>query len=184
MSGCEGPARRRAVGALVAVVCLGTAWSLSLAAAMPTTVLTASWGERDRIRTVLPQSWAFFTRDPRTPALQMFATDGSGDRVDGLPQSRAANGWGIRRGQRSQDTEKVLLAERTSAWTVCAAGREACLAEALRSAPERVPGAKVAPHFCGGHLLAWTEPVSFLFLHEGQDVDHLIRVAHVAVLCD
>lgn len=117
------------------------------------------------VRQVTAQGWAFFTRSPREPVVQVY-----GLREDGwqrLSHDPAADGrtWmGLNRATRTEDYERGALTRATeeAGWVRCDAGVPVpqCLAAAGDPAP--VTRARVTaqhPRFCGTIALTRQEPV-------------------------
>lgn len=153
---------------------------------MPKNVLTVGWEDQPYAKALLPQAWAFFTRDPKSESLILFDDQSPSldKRADSLPQTSSQNYFGLTRNQRSQDTEKALLSKETSNWTECGGmTTNECLEEAALASPARVSGANRSPNFCGDYILALVEPVRFNF-RESTDETHVAnKAAHIEVEC-
>lgn len=169
---------------LVSFLAIAAVWLTSVLAALPATVITSSWDGRMQVRALLPQAWAFFTRDPQTPSIVLYAADGGMDRADSLPQTEAANAFGISRSQRSQDTEKVFFVEAVTSWTQCGGmAPEDCVAAAASAPATTVDGVERSPNFCGEFVVATRETTPFNY-RDVTDLDYrLTQAAAVIVEC-
>lgn len=171
---------RASAGLLVA------AFAAGVCASMPSTVLTPDWRGRHFLGMVLPESWEFFTRDPQSPSLILLHGDGAAsfDRVDSLPQTRPENLLGLSRNQRSQDTEKVILADQVSAWTDCGGALPtACVREAKAGPEVRVRGAQRHPSFCGQYVIAEQRTTPFNYRDLTSQESQLTKAAFVRIDC-
>ena len=110
--------------------CLVFGWSTlavySIHAAMPFNPVRLPFEDSLRVSRLLPQGWAFFTRDPREERLTVHRLrDGRLVPAGRSPHVRAANAFGLNRVSRAEGVELELLvaaAEQraTGGWTPCA----------------------------------------------------------------
>lgn len=183
------PSGGGAKAAMVTIATLGAALGAGILAAMPTTVITEDWGaSRAAISAVLPESWQFFTRDPTTASLVVYDVDEATKGrlvVEGtLPQTSASNLFGISRDQRSQDTEKAVLANESTSWVECGGMKAAeCLAVASSTGSELVDAAERTQHFCGDHILAEQAPVPFAFRNSTDETVQVLRATRIEARC-
>lgn len=173
------------VGCVVTFVVVGACLMVSVVAALPATVVTSSWAQRTQVRVVLPQSWAFFTRDPQTPSLVLYRSGrGRAERADTLPQTSLANGLGLSRSQRSQDTEKAILASEVTDWVDCSAlDAVDCLTRVGTHAAQEVSGVRRDPNFCGTYVLALRQTTPFNYRRASRLEAQPTRAAKIAVRC-
>jgi antimicrobial peptide system SdpA family protein len=167
---------------LVLVAFLGA----GVLASIPTTVLTSGWSEKSYVQLLLPESWQFFTRDPKTPAFVLYERHNRSAfaRADTLPQTNPENAFGLSRNQRAQDTEKVLLAQGVSSWVQCGGSRSgACLLAAEKKTAVEVPGASGDPHFCGEFVLAEQETTRFNYREISDEALRVTQAVHIEVDC-
>lgn len=179
-----GEKRKAVIAFATTFLALAMLWLASVLAALPATVVTSSWNERMQVRALLPQAWAFFTRDPQTPAIVLYEVGTDLVRADSLPQTEAANSFGISRSQRSQDTEKVFFVEAVTNWTECGAmiPRD-CVAAAEEASTTVVVGVQRAPNFCGDYVVATRETTPFNYRHVSEIGYRLTQTAAVTVEC-
>jgi len=174
---------------MTTIAVLGAAIGAGVLAAMPTTVITEDWGaSRALIGTVLPESWQFFTRDPTTPSLVVYDVDegakGHLAQEGTLPQTSASNMFGITRNQRSQDTEKAVLANESTAWVECGGMKASeCLKATSSASPESIDAPKRTRHFCGDLILAEQAPVPFAFRNSTDETIHVLKATRIETRC-
>lgn len=177
------------IGVVLGLAVLGAVWCTAISEAMPRTVMHADRTEEFRplVSGMIPQGWSFFTRDPQSAALVLYELDERGglSPAGSLPQTSWANGGGISRDQRSQDTEKSLLAGSVGRWEDCAGEAPAVCSTRFSDgeAEQVVPLAKV-PNFCGRYLLVVQSPRPFAFRNYGQAGAVAERAALLDVLCE
>lgn len=177
------------IGLGVGLVSVGSVWAAALLAALPTTVLDAhsTSGGRPAVSMFVPQGWSFFTRDPQTPSLVIYdvGPENQIGRAETLPQARSENLGGLSRNQRSQDTEKSLLATSVTKWSTCDdGGFEACASGALALPAETVISGAKWPNFCGEHLLVLEAITPFAFRHATPAETRAQEMAYVDVECE
>lgn len=177
------------LGVGIGLASIGSLWGAALCAALPTTVLdtTPVDNSRPAISGVIPQGWSFFTRDPQLASLVIYTID-PGERIaraGTLPQARPENLGGLSRNQRSQDTEKALIASSITEWSECDGRKlEECAAEALRLPAEVVVLDATNPHFCGEHLLVLQAVVPFAFRHATSAEIQVEQMVLVDIACE
>ena len=175
--------------AMVTIATLGAALGAGVLAAMPTTVITEDWGaSRVAVNTVFPESWQFFTRDPTTASLVIYdvdeATKGNLVVEGTLPQTSASNSFGISRNQRSQDTEKAVLANEATSWVECGGMKAAeCLKVASSTSSELVDAAERTKHFCGDLVIAEQTPVPFAFRNSTDERVQILKATRIETRC-
>lgn len=178
-----------AVGLGVGIVSIGSIWGVALFAALPTTVLDArgTSGGRSVVSTLVPQGWSFFTRDPQTPSLVIYEVGpGSQFTTAGtLPQTRGENLGGLSRSQRSEDTEKSLIAMSIREWTACDhESFERCAEKALLLPAEKPTPDATVPNFCGEHLLVLQSVTPFAFRHASAAEIQAEQMVRIDIDCD
>lgn len=156
-------------------------------AAMPATVMTTDFPRKADLVALVPESWEFFTRDPKTPSLvlqEIVKDEGTITEAGTLPQTRHENGFGLSRNQRSQDTEKAIIAAAVPNWVECGGMTTLqCLHVAREGSFVAVPGVSGDANFCGKFLLGTVETTRFNYrdISPGQ---YLSKVAAVEVVCE
>lgn len=180
---------RRSIGFILTFVTLISCSLVSLLASLPATVVTANWESKSDVQRIYPQSWAFFTRDPKSPSLVLFndavGKGGRLQRADGLPQTLPENLFGLSREQRAADTEKAMYAEGAAViWTDCRGLSTAqCYVANGKAEPSLVPAVTRGGKFCGVYRIAQTEPVKFAFRSESDQVYRITSMARIDVEC-
>lgn len=145
-------------------------------AAIPESPLTLPLESKGGISQVLPEGWAFFTRDPREPDVDVYAP--LGDSWTEVDQSYHGAGLGFDRSSRHRSRELgYLLTELPASedWQVCSRALEECLAE---SRPDEVanlfPGVRA---LCGQLAILVAEPIPWAWA--GLNAS---RTAHVRLV--
>ncbi|MFJ3385343.1 MULTISPECIES: SdpA family antimicrobial peptide system protein [unclassified Curtobacterium] len=175
---------RRAFGIALAVVCAFLA--VTVAASWSTNVLAgvANGGPRQALQVLVPQGWAFFTKSPEGITLVPYVkTGGAGwKRADSLPQSSAANGFGLSRNQRAQSTELAIIAAAVPKFTSCEDYLTACLRERAGETVT-VQNQTNTQHFCGVFRIVQQEPVKWAYRDAVPESVRVARFADVKVEC-
>lgn len=121
----------------VAALLMGTFWTVIAAyavhAAMPPNAVRLPLEDKLRMRDVLPQGWAFFTRDPQEPAIiPHVRSKGRFVAVDKGPNANKHNWFGIRRLARAQNVEVGILMSKVpmAFWDRCRSAPVVCLEKA------------------------------------------------------
>lgn len=108
-------ARRLGLLALGLLLGWSTVAAYALHAALPYNPIKLPFEDHFDIRLLLPEGWAFFTRDPRDPRMLPYqrGADGQWTRASRTPNFQPHNLFGIDRGGRAQGVEMGLLMEQT-----------------------------------------------------------------------
>ncbi|MFJ4262150.1 SdpA family antimicrobial peptide system protein [Paenarthrobacter nicotinovorans] len=156
--------------------------------AMPTTVLSQDKPWKIITTAYLPESWAFFTKDPNATALIALQADANdiqqAMRRDSLPQSLPMNAFGLSRNQRAQDTEKALYAAKVNNWIDCGGmTNEECFQESRNEAAQTIDPAKGVPSLCGRFMLVQSQIVPYAYRESSAYESKAQKVALVEVKC-
>ncbi|MFI1997007.1 SdpA family antimicrobial peptide system protein [Actinoplanes sp. NPDC020271] len=138
------------------------------------------------VNTVVPENWAFFTRDPQTPEVTAYRLDSGSKPVSLLttPQNKAANAFGLSRNQRAQGVELGYLSSVTSAWRDCDVRTTACVSAAAGAPAEATVNTSSFPTACGDVYLAQEVPVPWNYRKLYKNTSFRInKVAHLEVSC-
>ena len=188
---CETRGRRRgqrALGTLTVALALG--WSIVIAyavhAGMPFNPVTLPAEDRMATRTILPEGWGFFTRDPREERILPFHKSEGGDWVSAslAPHARPSNGFGLDRMSRAQGIELGLLLENLaeSAWSPCSERPAACLEKTSALTPLKNESPR--PTLCGHVGLALQKPVPWAWASSRNRIVMPSRVLRLEVSCE
>jgi antimicrobial peptide system SdpA family protein len=176
------PARRAfwVTAALVAVALL-----CSLVAAYPANVLVskADSSVLKVVAGIIPQGWAFFTKDPQSAEIVAYRPGADGlTSLQATPQTRVENWWGLTRTQRAQGPEIAALSNKAK-WRSCVDGEPT--AQCVDRAAQYVKVTNGAPHptLCGKVVLVQEKPVEWSFRTFVKDTHTAVRTANVAVEC-
>lgn len=173
---------------LITISVITVALVVGIFGAMPTTVLSQDKPWKIWTTAFLPESWAFFTKDPGSVSLIALKSDASnltqGMRIDSLPQSLAANAFGLSREQRAHDTEKALYAARIRTWTDCGGmSNDECIHESAREPAQSLDHAQGTPNLCGRFLLVQSELVPYAYRELSPYENKAQKIAQVEVKC-
>jgi antimicrobial peptide system SdpA family protein len=139
---------------------------------------------RQPVRHLLPQGWAFFTRDPREADLLPFTRDENGQWQAALlgPHSEFRNVLGFARASRAQGVEMGNLAGGLveNDWQDCRGPVAPCLEAA---AVVTVENSAPAPSLCGDVGFVSRPPVPWAWSHSQQNLTMPGTVARLEVSC-
>ncbi|MEU6074695.1 SdpA family antimicrobial peptide system protein [Micromonospora sp. NPDC047074] len=168
-----GLGRRIAVIVLVA----GLLVAYLVRAVVPVAAMPAPPG-RSVARVLMPEGWAFFTRDPRQPSPVAYTTDRDGRWRPAPDRSRGPAGLDKR--DRARSAEISLLTRRLDgpAWTTCDREAAACLATARDT---RVANTATVRTLCGNVGIVLQEVLPWAW----KDLPTVLpsRVARLTVTC-
>jgi len=161
----------------------------SVFVAMPKTVLTTNAVEQVRpvVNGFWPQGWGFFTKDPDSVALGVYAEadDHTFASVLTTPQGRPSNLFGLSRASRAQGTELAILSHYMDEanWLDCTGANDACLREALAADPVAIDNNSPVPTVCGGVILTVEKPRPWSYRNLVGDRYRIQRSAHIEARC-
>ncbi len=182
------PARIVALSGVAMATTIIATLLVGVLGAMPTTVLSRDKTWKVTTVAFVPESWSFFTKEPDSTALIALHPTAEGldqdDRLDPLPQSLAANGFGISRMQRSYDTEKALYAGKIQNWIDCGGMTNSeCVSAAKAGEAQVLDSAKGAPNLCGQWLLVQVHVVPYAYREVTPYERKADKAAKVSVRC-
>ena len=162
--------------ALVGVAMLG---------ALPEDAFGSSTYSREIVRTLLPEGWAFFTRNPRestyhlyeeTPGGQLTSADSADARAKGL--------WGLERKSRLRSIAVAQLASRVpkEAWKECRSTLRQCRQE--QDVEPEIALKMNVPTICGHVVLEEREPVPWAWRRSFFRVHMPSRTARAHIPCE
>lgn len=181
------PVRPRRLGVVALVVCV--AWGVVIAyvgnASLPDNPIDLPFEDQKALRRVVPQGWAFFTRNPRESSRRTFVrTDGRWTRVDQNAIVQPKYAFGLDRKPRAQGPEIALLTDRINddAWQECKDAPRTCLSEASVAATLSNPSPE--PTLCGTVGLALQEPLPWAWRESRSDIDMPSQILKLNVTCE
>lgn len=164
-------ARRLGVLALGLLLGWTTVTVYALHAALPYNPIKLPFADRVDIRLLLPEGWAFFTRDPRDDRMLPYlrGPEARWARASRTPNFQPQNLFGIDRAARAQGVELGLLMEQAHE-----ARRTACEGEptvCLESAPvaEKVRNKSPNPTLCGQVGVVFQRAVPWAWSRTNQE---------------
>jgi antimicrobial peptide system SdpA family protein len=166
-------------GALLALVLFwGSLCALALYTALPFNPIQVSSERRAFVRTLFPEGWKFFTRNPQEAQLVPYRlVDGRWLSASLLPNSRPSNLFGLGRWGRAQGVEMGILLARLgdARWTDCDEQPTTC----LEGAPVvlQIDNPSPAPSLCGELALVSQQPVPWAWARNPHALlpSHVIR---------
>ncbi|MFJ9906237.1 SdpA family antimicrobial peptide system protein [Streptomyces sp. NPDC101152] len=155
---------------------------------LPSNALSSrhSKGARPVFNTLVPENWAFFTRNPQTTQTGVYAqrADGSIRNLLRTPQGDPSNFFGLSRRQRAQGPELGYLnANAAGKWADCAGYLDDCVKEAAAKPAVQVKNTNPVPTVCGDAYLTQEETVPWSFRNQVPYVRRVLKVAHLDVRC-
>jgi len=140
--------------------------------------------ETSEFRTLVPEGWAFFTRDPREESIFLFIRrDGAWESASMGPNGSVANAFGLNRASRAQGVETALIVNRfsTSAFRECRGVAADCL-ETTKSAGS-LQNNSPDPSLCGDVGIVMRKPVPWAWWSSGQSVVMPARILRIYAGC-
>lgn len=141
----------------------------------------------DRTSTVqmlLPEGFAFFTRNPRERDLYVYQrTDSTWTSAMLGPKSKPSNLFGFSRKSRMQSVETALLLSETTQedWTDCETREEACFSEL--PVQDTVTNVQPAPTACGVVGFARREPVPWAWSNRADSLTMPSTITKLKISC-
>jgi len=172
----------------IAFTCLVVACSLFSWAyidSLPPTVLTPDLGDGpSRVPgSLLPQGWAFFTRDGREETTKPYVAgrDHEWHELENFRSTVLSTGWGADRTARAVLADVGALETRVDEWKTCASDVDSCVQEVAASSPQVIEGLRPRPELCGNIVLVRSKPVPFSYA--GLTREREARAALLEVSC-
>ena len=136
------------------------------------------------IQLVLPQGFAFFTRDAREPDLYLFQQrDGAWQSASLGPNSRPSNLFGLNRKSRAQSVESALIVSKLlpTAWSECRDNPTKCLGQS--SVQDTIRNVVPAPTLCGPVGFVLQEPVPWAWSKSQGTTDMHSQITNIHIQC-
>lgn len=139
------------------------------------------------MRRVLPQGWAFFTRDPQEPQTHVYVHGGDDWEAIPHPAPNAVRSlFGINRSARFYDHEvgMVMAAVPLDEWVDCGSGDHVQCLRSLTPVPDLVVDNSFdPPQLCGTLGLVQQEPIPWAWREDAESVQMPLAAAVVEVSC-
>lgn len=168
--------------------CLIAAWSLGLmkvaVSSLPYNPVSLSKKERINMSVLLPQGWAFFTKDPRESYVAIYEEKEGSLELAIKANASSYNLFGAKRLTRAMGIEVGALAGQIKArqWTDCYKSVEECYRTA--DLPELTVVNKAhSPNYCGSYFLSLEEPVPWAWAKSYDEVEMPSKIIKINVLC-
>ena len=132
----------------------------------------------------VPESWKFFTRDPKEPTLVALRPDGAGwSSATSMPYARAENWFGMDRAVRAQGVEMGSLLRKVprSAWSDCDEAPATCLARTGIGA--NVANTNPRPSLCGTIALVSQKPLPWAWASSPRPITMPSQIVKLEVRC-
>ncbi|SEU34443.1 SdpA family antimicrobial peptide system protein [Stigmatella erecta] len=170
VSRSAGP-RRLGWLALGLIIGWSTVAAYALHAALPYNPIQLPFADRFDIRLVLPEGWAFFTRDPRDDRMLPYVrgADAQWSMASHTPNFQPRNFFGIDRAGRAQGVEMGLLMEaaREAERQGCEEAPVACLERA--PVARKVSNTSPHPTLCGEVGFVFQRAVPWAWSHSRRE---------------
>ncbi len=177
--------RRLGLFALVLVGGWLTVFAYALHAALPFNPIRLPFEVRAKVRLLIPEGWAFFTRDPRKENMLLFTRHSDGTWVSALlgPNATPSNDFGLNRASRAQGVETALLMHEfpDSSFRDCRILPTDCLETTQLT--NSINDASPNPSICGDIGFVMQKPVPWAWWASGQAIVMPSRVARIKVDC-
>ncbi|SDL85641.1 SdpA family antimicrobial peptide system protein [Sediminibacillus halophilus] len=146
---------------------------------LPNSPLKLPFSEQIKIEQWLPQTWAFYSRDPRSDLF--LAYDENGELAANWPNSSIKNAFGINRHGRSQGIEIGLLRSNISDedFVECDPGNKNCSDNLISHS---VKNPLEYPTICGQIDIVLQEPVPWAWSRK-QTIDMPSKIVRLDVSC-
>ncbi|ETT84686.1 SdpA family antimicrobial peptide system protein [Bacillus mycoides] len=154
----------------------------SIVAALPTSAISLDLEKRTFIRSVYPQGWGFYSKDPRTDMFNVYNVKEKKQAVQ-WPNNRIANGFGLVRYGRGQGTEMGMISALVpeDKWSVCKKDELQCLVESKEKV--HVKNTTPNPTLCGDLGLTATKPKPWAWAKYGDKITTTSKIVRVEVTC-
>lgn len=148
-----------ALSAVLLLAMVNAAAILPASPLIPQTAINAL----EPIRSLLPQGWGFFTKNPREPVLSIYAyRSGSWIAISEGSSTSPKRAYGLDRTARTEqyEIEDLLKQADRIPWTDCSVrDLGSCLADGYNGHQQPVSLRSEHPRFCGNIALVTTDPV-------------------------
>lgn len=179
----------RRLGLLALGLLLGwsTVTMYALHAALPYNPIRLPFEDRLDMRLILPEGWAFFTRDPREDRMQPYlrGADGQWSTASMTPNFQPKNFFGIDRAARAQGVEMGLLLEaaRQVERSACEEEPQVCLGRATVGRTLR--NISPSPSLCGqvGIVFQRAVPWAWSRSSQGKPITMPSKILRLDVEC-
>ncbi|MCX4745133.1 SdpA family antimicrobial peptide system protein [Kitasatospora sp. NBC_01287] len=182
----SGAARRRLALFAVSCAAIFSFLLLSVFYTLPSNALSSrhSKGARTFFNTVAPQDWAFFTRNPETVQLGVYAFDGTNSHsLIRTPQGSPSNFFGLSRTQRAQGPEIGYVNAEANDWQDCSGLLDSCLRGASGTPAQHVRNTSPVPTVCGDSYLTEEKTVPWEYRNLVSYQKRVVKIAHLDVSC-
>lgn len=171
----------------LAAVVVGTVFAVltlyTVHAALPPSALELPFAGQQMIRSVLPQGWGFFTRNPREAFPVPYREGRSGQWAETALSLRSNYLGGFGRRSRVQDIEMGLLLNASSVeWAPCDGDVSACL-QAIGPMVGTVANPSPSPILCGDIGFVTREPIPWAWYRSAETVRMPVKILRLNVTC-
>lgn len=136
------------------------------------------------IQVILPQGFAFFTRDAREKDLYLYREEDRGWTSAMMgPNSRPANLFGLNRKSRAQNVESALILSKIkpNIWWDCDEEPSSCLEQDI--VRDTVRNVVPQPTLCGPHGFALQEPVPWAWSKSRDSITMKSQITKIHIQC-
>lgn len=154
----------------------------TIIAAIPTSAIPLDLEKRTFIRTVYPQGWGFYSKDPRGDMFNVYDLSRKEQAVN-WPNNKISNGFGLYRYGRAQGTEMGLLTAqiKENDWSKCTKSPMDCLSESEKIVS--IKNTTPKPTLCGELGIASAQPIPWAWADYADDINSNSKIVRVNVSC-
>lgn len=187
---CDSDTTRAGVYAIVSLFASMSFLLVALFYALPSNLIS-SRSEPSAARSFfvenVPESWAYFTKDPQGEELVPYAVtnDGEIENISTTPQNKTSNLLGLSRNQRAQGPEMALVRNTVprDGWSECSGSDEYCFGN-YDGTFHRVLNSAISPTICGNIILAVMKPTPWAYRDLVDYTNVVTSFAPLDVDCD
>ncbi|MCZ8497363.1 SdpA family antimicrobial peptide system protein [Priestia megaterium] len=154
----------------------------SIVASLPTSAIDLDLENKTLLKTIVPQGWGFYSKDPRGEMSNVYNLDTKKQAVQ-WPNNRISNVFGLNRYGRGQGTEMGLLTTQvpTDKWTICDKESLDCLLDIKKSIP--IVNSTPKPTICGNIGVTQEKPKPWAWSKYKNEVNLTSKVVRMNVEC-
>ncbi|WP_210366016.1 SdpA family antimicrobial peptide system protein [Bacillus sp. REN3] len=154
----------------------------TIIAAIPTSAIPLDLEKRILIRTVYPQGWGFYSKDPRGDMFNVYNISNEEPAVN-WPNNKISNVFGLYRYGRAQGTEMGLLTAQIQEgdWDKCTKDPRDCLSDSTKTVS--IQSTTPKPTLCGELGIASAQPIPWAWADYADDINSTSKIVRVNVSC-
>ena len=158
--------------ALILIIFWGACVCVVALSALPRNAISFPYVPKLIVKTIIPEGWSFFTRNPREALVYIYKRDN--DNINWIQADETVNGavdnfFGMSRKARAMGSEYALVfAQEQVKWDSCVTGTFDCVDESLRIT---VKNELNSPQLCGEYLFVSRKPVPWAWSASAANIN-------------